>query len=66
MPFIALHKTMKDLMACVPDIRTRAEVTMPYKQDIVEVLPFDTLTRQIGAYHRVRRQDGNSMALIPM
>jgi 3-dehydroquinate dehydratase/shikimate dehydrogenase len=60
--FIALHaKTMKDLMACVPDIPIRGlSVTMPYKQDIVEVLSnSDTLTRQIGACNTVvRGQDG--------
>ena len=60
--FIGLHaKTMKDLMACVPDIPIRGlSVTMPYKQDIVEVLSnSDTLTRQIGACNTVvRGQDG--------
>jgi 3-dehydroquinate dehydratase/shikimate dehydrogenase len=60
--FIALHaKTMKDLMACVPDIPIRGlSVTMPYKHDIVEVLSnSDTLTRQIGACNTVvRGQDG--------
>src|SRR5271165_3738348 len=60
--FIALHaKTMKDLMACIPDIPIRGlSVTMPYKHDIVEALAnSDALTRQIGSCNTVvRSQDG--------
>lgn len=60
--FLALHaRTMKDLMACVPDIPIRGlSITMPYKQDIVESLSnSDALTRQIGACNTVvRGQDG--------
>jgi 3-dehydroquinate dehydratase / shikimate dehydrogenase len=60
--FLALHaKTMKDLMACVPDIPIRGlSVTMPYKQDIVAALSnSDALTRQIGSCNTVvRSQDG--------
>jgi|HubBroStandDraft_4_1064222.scaffolds.fasta_scaffold01599_7 3-dehydroquinate dehydratase/shikimate dehydrogenase len=60
--FLALHaKTMKDLMACIPDIPIRGlSITMPYKQDIVEMLSnSDALTRQIGSCNTVvRSQDG--------
>ncbi len=60
--YLALHaKSMKDLLACVPDIPIRGlSITMPYKQDIVEVLSnSDPLTRQIGACNTVvRSQDG--------
>ena len=60
--YLALHaKSLKDLMACVQDIPIRGlSITMPYKQDIVEVLDnSDPLTRQIGACNTlVRGQDG--------
>ena len=60
--FLALHaKTLKDLMACVPDIPIRGlSITMPYKQDIVEALSnSDALTKQVGACNTVvRGQDG--------
>jgi 3-dehydroquinate dehydratase/shikimate dehydrogenase len=60
--FLALHaKTMKDLMACVPDIPIRGlSITMPYKQNIVEGLSnSDVLTKQVGACNTVvRGQDG--------
>ena len=60
--YLALHaKTLKDLLACVNDIPIRGlSITMPYKQDIVEVLTnSDALTRQIGACNTVvRAQDG--------
>ncbi len=60
--FLALHaKTIKDLMACVPDIPIRGlSITMPYKQDIVETLTnSDALTRQVRACNTVvRGQDG--------
>jgi len=60
--YLALHaKTLKDLLACVNDIPIRGlSITMPYKQDIVEVLSnSDALTRQIGACNTVvRAQDG--------
>src|SRR5271169_1647102 len=60
--YLALHaKTLKDLMACVPNIPLRGlSITMPYKQDIVEVLSnSDALTRQIGSCNTVvRSQDG--------
>ncbi len=60
--YLALHaKTLKDLMACVPDIPIRGlSITMPYKQDIVDALSnSDPLTRQIGACNTlVRSQDG--------
>jgi 3-dehydroquinate dehydratase/shikimate dehydrogenase len=60
--YLALHaKTLKDLLACVNDIPLRGlSITMPYKQDIVEVLSnSDALTRQIGACNTVvRAQDG--------
>ena len=60
--YLALHaKTMKDLLACVHDIPLRGlSITMPYKQDITEVLSnSDALTRQIGACNTVvRAQDG--------
>ena len=60
--YLALHaKTLKDLMACVPDIPIRGlSITMPYKQDIVDALSnSDPLTRQIGACNTlVRGQDG--------
>jgi 3-dehydroquinate dehydratase/shikimate dehydrogenase len=59
--FLALHaKTMKDLMACVPDIPIRGlSITMPYKQNIVESLSnSDALTKQVGACNTVvRSQD---------
>jgi 3-dehydroquinate dehydratase/shikimate dehydrogenase len=59
--FLALHaKTMKDLMACVPDIPIRGlSITMPYKQNIVDALSnSDVLTRQVGACNTVvRSQD---------
>ena len=54
--FLALHaKTMKDLMACIPDIPIRGlSITMPYKQEIVEMLSnSDALTRQIGSCNTV-------------
>jgi 3-dehydroquinate dehydratase/shikimate dehydrogenase len=60
--FLALHaKTMKDLMACVPDIPIRGlSITMPYKQNIVASLSnSDALTKQVGACNTaVRGQDG--------
>jgi 3-dehydroquinate dehydratase/shikimate dehydrogenase len=60
--YLALHaKTLKDLLACVNDIPLRGlSITMPYKQDIVDVLSnSDALTRQIGACNTVvRAQDG--------
>ncbi|HEX8892771.1 MAG TPA: shikimate dehydrogenase [Terriglobales bacterium] len=60
--YLALHaKTLKDLLACVNDIPLRGlSLTMPYKQDITEVLSnSDALTRQIGACNTVvRAQDG--------
>jgi 3-dehydroquinate dehydratase/shikimate dehydrogenase len=60
--YLALHaKSLKDLLACVPDIPIRGlSITMPYKQDIVEALSnSDPLTRQIGACNTVvRSQDG--------
>src|SRR5664279_476053 len=60
--FLALHaKSMKDLMACVPDIPIRGlSITMPYKQDIVAALTnSDALTKQVGACNTVvRGQDG--------
>src|SRR5450755_1699618 len=60
--FLALHaKTMKDLVACVPDIPIRGlSITMPYKQNIVESLSnSDALTKQVGACNTVvRGQDG--------
>jgi 3-dehydroquinate dehydratase/shikimate dehydrogenase len=60
--YLALHaKTLKDLLACVKDIPLRGlSITMPYKQDITEVLSnSDPLTRQIGACNTVvRAQDG--------
>jgi len=60
--YLALHaKTLKDLMACVPEIPIRGlSITMPYKQDIVDALSnSDPLTRQIGACNTlVRSQDG--------
>src|SRR6516165_7070561 len=60
--YLALHaKTLKDLLACIPDIPLRGlSITMPYKQDIVERLSnSDPLTRQIGACNTVvRSQDG--------
>jgi 3-dehydroquinate dehydratase/shikimate dehydrogenase len=60
--YLALHaKSMKDLLECLPDIPIRGlSITMPYKQDIVEVLSnSDPLTRQIGACNTVvRSQDG--------
>src|SRR5271169_6195879 len=60
--FLALHaKTMKDLIACVPDIPIRGlSITMPYKQDIVGSLTnSDALTKQVGACNTVvRGQDG--------
>jgi len=60
--FLALHaKSMKDLMACVPDIPIRGlSITMPYKQDIVAALSnSDALTKQVGACNTmVRSQDG--------
>ena len=59
--FLALHaKTMKDLMACAPDIPIRGlSITMPYKQNIVESLSnSDALTKQVGACNTVvRSQD---------
>jgi 3-dehydroquinate dehydratase / shikimate dehydrogenase len=60
--YLALHaKTLKDLLTCVNDIPIRGlSITMPYKQQIVEVLAnSDELTRQIGACNTVvRGQDG--------
>ena len=60
--FLALHaKTMKDLMACVPDIPIRGlSITMPYKQNIVASLSnSDALTKQVGACNTaIRGQDG--------
>src|SRR6516164_9247362 len=60
--YLALHaKTLKDLLACVNDIPLRGlSITLPYKQDITEVLSnSDALTRQIGACNTVvRAQDG--------
>ena len=60
--YLALHaKTLKDLLACANDIPLRGlSITMPYKQDIVEMLSnSDALTRQIGACNTVvRAQDG--------
>ncbi len=60
--YLALHaKTLKDLLTCVQDIPIRGlSITMPYKQQIVEVLSnSDELTRQIGACNTVvRSQDG--------
>src|SRR6516164_7133636 len=60
--YLALHaKTLKDLLACIPDIPLRGlSITMPYKQDVVERLSnSDPLTRQIGACNTVvRSQDG--------
>jgi 3-dehydroquinate dehydratase/shikimate dehydrogenase len=60
--YLALHaKTLKDLMSCVHEIPIRGlSVTIPYKQEIVEVLSnSDPLTRQIGACNTVvRGQDG--------
>jgi 3-dehydroquinate dehydratase / shikimate dehydrogenase len=60
--YLALHaKTLKDLLTCVHEIPIRGlSITMPYKQQIVEVLSnSDPLTRQIGACNTmVRGQDG--------
>jgi 3-dehydroquinate dehydratase / shikimate dehydrogenase len=60
--YLALHaKTLKDLLTCVNDIPIRGlSITMPYKQQIVEVLAnSDELTKQIGACNTVvRAQDG--------
>jgi 3-dehydroquinate dehydratase/shikimate dehydrogenase len=60
--YLALHaKTLKDLLTCVHDIPIRGlSITMPYKQQIVELLSnSDALTRQIGACNTVvRSQDG--------
>jgi 3-dehydroquinate dehydratase/shikimate dehydrogenase len=60
--YLTLHaKTLKDLLSCVNDIPLRGlSITMPYKQDIVDVLAnSDALTRQIGACNTVvRAQDG--------
>ena len=60
--YLALHaKTLKDLLTCVQEIPIRGlSITMPYKQQIVEVLSnSDDLTRQIGACNTVvRGQDG--------
>ena len=59
--YLALHaKTLKDLLACVPDIPIRGlSITMPYKQDIVDALSnSDALTRQIGACNTVVREPG--------
>ncbi len=60
--YLALHaKTLKDLLTCVHEIPIRGlSITMPYKQQIIEVLSnSDALTRQIGACNTmVRGQDG--------
>ncbi len=60
--YLALHaKSLKDLLACVQDIPIRGlSVTMPYKQDMVDVLEnSDPVTRQIGACNTVvRAADG--------
>ena len=60
--YLALHaKTLKDLLTCVPEIPIRGlSITMPYKQEIIEVLKnSDALTRQVGACNTVvRSQDG--------
>jgi 3-dehydroquinate dehydratase/shikimate dehydrogenase len=60
--YLALHaKSLKDLLACVHDIPIRGlSITMPYKQEIVEMLEnSDPLTRQIGACNTVvRAADG--------
>jgi 3-dehydroquinate dehydratase / shikimate dehydrogenase len=60
--YLALHaKTLKDLLTCVQEIPIRGlSITMPYKQQIIEVLSnSDELTRQIGACNTVvRGQDG--------
>ena len=60
--YLALHaKTLKDLLTCVHDIPIRGlSITMPYKQQIVDVLAnSDELTKQIGACNTVvRAQDG--------
>src|SRR5271169_6425311 len=60
--YLALHaKTLKDLLTCVHEIPIRGlSITMPYKQEIIEVLKnSDALTRQVGACNTVvRSQDG--------
>ncbi len=55
------RRRLKDLLTCVHDIPIRGlSITMPYKQQIVELLSnSDPLTRQIGACNTVvRSQDG--------
>jgi 3-dehydroquinate dehydratase/shikimate dehydrogenase len=62
--YLALHaKSLKDLMACVHEIPIRGlSVTMPYKQDILDVLEnSDALTRQIGACNTVVRGAGGQL-----
>lgn len=62
--YLALHaKSLKDLLACVQEIPIRGlSVTMPYKQQIIEVLEnSDPLTRQIGACNTVVRGAGGQL-----
>jgi len=62
--YLALHaKSLKDLLSCVHEIPVRGlSVTMPYKQEILEVLEnSDALTRQIGACNTVVRGAGGQL-----
>jgi 3-dehydroquinate dehydratase / shikimate dehydrogenase len=56
-------KTLKDLLACVQGIPIRGlSITMPYKQQILEVLEnSDALTRQVGACNTVVRGAGGQL-----
>ena len=62
--YLTLHaRTLKDLLACVQEIPIRGlSITMPYKQQIVEVLEnSDALTRQVGACNTVVRGAGGQL-----
>ncbi len=62
--YLALHaKSLKDLLACVQEIPIRGlSVTMPYKQQILEVLEnSDALTKQVGACNTVVRGAGGQL-----
>jgi len=62
--YLALHaKSLKDLLACVQEIPIRGlSVTMPYKQDMLDVLEnSDPLTKQIGACNTIVRGAGGQL-----
>jgi 3-dehydroquinate dehydratase/shikimate dehydrogenase len=62
--YLALHaRSLKDLLACVQEIPIRGlSITMPYKQDILDVLEnSDPLTKQVGSCNTVVRGAGGQL-----